>query len=276
MGETNRRKFESLLDEIESDTVQQEDQWSSIDIQENNETTDRVQDRGYVEVNEASYRLTDYNTAWNPLTGHSIGENLLQKTDTPWLDKSEIELPSSSNPTPEEVGRFFYFLGECSNVLLPEKADPGQISISDITSNPRFFRFNDEQKKVLDRIKLVASILENHNVPWIVSEVTAKHLSWDNTSNAIIEAGIPDGSDSHDEFVEAVRSTVCKPGAENKVNFIESTVNKQGYQFYPVLGTIIDPVASPGVFCRDEVIANGSDIHGIVHRGPIKTSFPEQ
>jgi hypothetical protein len=273
MGQTNREKFENLLDEVNNQQSNTDDWNNNSQKSDNNSQEESSSDQlSIIENSETSHRLTDYIASWKAVTDQNISREILNRKDKTHTDLSDVEIPVSSNPSAKEIGRFLYLLEQCQHVLLPSKADRNQMSIADVTSKPYSFTFENQFGTHMDTIKLVASVLENQSIQWTLSEITEKHKEVGNLHHVIVEAGVPeDGENSQEEFIEELQSVMPETVSDRTI-YIESTHCENGYSFYPVYGQF-QTVQHPGIFRGYETISNGVSQDKIKHRGTIKSSF---
>jgi len=253
MGQTNRKKFGELLDEVS----QQNDQGTGF--------TDPL------ELNHSFNRETDYDTNWQPVTDEKMFKKTLRLTDR---RTSGLTAPLTDA---RKIGRFAAIL-KTLDFTDPKNAVHHGTSIGKVTN--QVDRFLEEceitpDTPQLEKLRFHASILETAAVPWIITEIYVKDEKegFSNTTPAI-EIGVPS---TETGFIEGVRDASRTPYENELAGHVRSTVNDSGYSFYPFITHGKGSISYPGVL--DSQISPGGvgdDIVGFEHKGIIKSSFPER
>lgn len=254
MGQTNRETLNNLLDRLESSK------------------TGTVPDKSILEVDPAAERKTDYDASWTPCDTGNIAEKVKQAAR-----HNEIEVPTSTSPSPREIAQFLPVVKGWPTIKHPDLAgQPADISIDELTSD--YQRFEEVQENVesncLDRLKLGASLLEDHNIPWIISEIYVEREELQSKHAPVLEVGVPNNNpDYEQEFLQGLRDSYLTSRGRGQASYLVSTISRSGFDFYPVESESRFLVQLPGVFKMDETVASETGIQRYLHTGVIKESL---
>jgi len=267
MGQTNRETLGNLLDKIQDET----DSTTKTDTGQTSSTP--TSHSRLLEIEKTSRKHTDYNTNWTPVPTGKIADKVKRKAT-----ENDIEIPCSATPSPREIGRFMPVVKGWPEITKPGlgttdlSSSSHSISITELTDNHRTFIKNGGE---LDKIKLVASLLDDHNIVWAVTEMFIRYSDdWTDEHIPFIEVGVPNNSQNHEEeFLQAMKQSYNTVASREQLPYLNSTVTKNGYSFYPLHSNYWMNVMHPGVMNRDEHQTTGTNITGYQHKGIIKDSL---